>query len=131
MGFDRWVVMLSKRDALYAMLEDGPVLVAVDASQPGVVVPASLMGAPNLVLRYGYSLVPTIPDLFLTTEALMGTLSFQGTPYHCTLPWGAIFSMSVEGCNHAAVWPREEGVEIEIEVEDPPPPKPRHLKLVD
>lgn len=117
--------MLLKRAAMDAMLEDGPVLVAVDTAFPGVEVPGYLRTS-DCVLRFGYQLSPPITDLNLDAETLVGTLYFKGSWFRCELPWGAIFSMKVETSAHIINWPRETAFEIEVEA-----PARRHLKLVD
>jgi hypothetical protein len=102
------------------------------------------------VLRFGYGLTPAIIDLVVDTVGISGTLTFSGVPFHCVLPWPAVYAAVVEGEQRGMVWP-EDIPDVILEApprrdEDrvtpavaPPPaaevaraPRQRgHLKLVD
>jgi hypothetical protein len=86
-----------KRHTIDTMLLRGAVLVHLDARRPEVVVPAELRSDPDLVLRFGYRLSPAVPDFKVDADAISGTLSFHGTPFHCVVPWLAVTGAIVEG----------------------------------
>lgn len=96
-----------KRKAVEALLERGPILLHIDSRQPGVDVPNRLRGNPRLVLRFGYGLTPSIPDLTVAEDALSGTLTFGGVPYPCNVPWPAVYAVMVEGEQRGTVWPED------------------------
>ena len=61
----------------------------------------------SLVLRFGYSLQPAIRDLSVDDEAISGTLTFGGSPFHVVLPWTAVYAAMVEGEQRGTVWPED------------------------
>ena len=129
-----------KRTFVEQLLERGPVLVHVNARRGDVVVPARFRGDPKLVLRFGYGLQPAIVDLAVDTGGMSGTLTFGGVPFHCSLPWPAVYAAVVEGEQRGMVWPEDiPDVILEPPRKDDDRPatengRPRqrgHLKLVD
>lgn len=96
-----------KRKAVEALLERGPILLHIDSRYVGVDVPNRLRGNPRLVLRFGYGLTPSIPDLTVAEDALSGTLTFGGVPYTCNVPWPAVYAVMVEGEQRGTVWPED------------------------
>jgi stringent starvation protein B len=138
-----------KRRTLEALLARGPVLVHVDARRAEVAVPARFRADPSLVLRFGYKLSPPIGDLTVDDEAISGTLTFAGQPFHCVLPWTAVYAAMVEGEQRGTVWPEDVPEDVltgggEPQAPAPAPPAPAraavkvddeprkhgHLKLV-
>jgi stringent starvation protein B len=96
-----------KKRTLEALLARGPVLVHVDARRAEVSVPARFRADPSLVLRFGYQLSPAIADLTVDEDAIAGTLTFGGQPFHCVLPWTAVYAAMVEGEQRGTVWPED------------------------
>jgi stringent starvation protein B len=96
-----------KRRTLEALLSRGPVLVHVDARRAEVAVPPRFRADPSLVLRFGYNLTPAIADLTVDEQAIAGTLTFAGQPFHCVLPWTAVYAAMVEGEQRGTVWPED------------------------
>lgn len=96
-----------KKHTLEALLARGPVLIHVDARRAEVAVPARFRADPSLVLRFGYQLSPAIADLTIDDEAIAGTLTFGGQPFHCVLPWTAVYAAMVEGEQRGTVWPED------------------------
>jgi stringent starvation protein B len=96
-----------KRKTLEALLARGPVLVHVDARRAEVSVPPRFRADPSLVLRFGYTLSPAIADLEVNDTAISGTLTFGGQPFHCVLPWTAVYAAMVEGEQRGTVWPED------------------------
>jgi stringent starvation protein B len=96
-----------KRRTLETLLARGPVLVHVDARRAEVQVPPRFRADPSLVLRFGYTLSPAIADLEVDDNAIAGTLTFGGQPFHCVLPWTAVYAAMVEGEQRGTVWPED------------------------
>src|SRR3954466_2666524 len=96
-----------KRRTLEALLARGPVLVHIDARRTEVTVPPRFRADPSLVLRFGYSLTPAIVDLAVDERGIAGTLTFAGQPFHCVLPWTAVYAAMVEGEQRGTVWPED------------------------
>ncbi len=131
-----------KRQLIEQLLEDGAVLVHLDARRDGVSVPAQLTGDSRLVLRFGYGLAPAIVNLTVDDDGISGTLTFAGVPHHCVVPWSALYAVIAETSQEAMVWPDDVPPEVleamnrlpdEPPIEKPPAPKPGvpHLKLVE
>ncbi|HVK75530.1 MAG TPA: ClpXP protease specificity-enhancing factor SspB [Kofleriaceae bacterium] len=135
-----------KRTVVEDLLGRGPVLIHFDARGDEVEVPPRFKSEPKLVLRFGYTLTPAIPDLTVDERGLAGTLTFGGVPFHCVLPWTAIYAAVIDGDQRGMVWPDDipedllaspEGIEPPSEgpAAPPAPParakRPSHLKLVD
>ena len=133
-----------KRKTLEALLGRGPVLVHVDARRPEASVPQRFRADPSLVLRFGYGLQPSIPDLTVDDDAISGTLTFNGQPFHCVLPWSAVYAAMVDGEQRGTVWPEDVPEDVlststSVENESPaampgapsaPPPPPSAVAAV-
>jgi stringent starvation protein B len=96
-----------KRRTVEALLARGPILVHIDARRPEVEVPPRLRNDPRLVLRFGYGLSPAIADLEVDDRGISGTLTFGGQPFHCVLPWPAVYGAMVDGEQRGTVWPED------------------------
>ncbi len=94
-----------KRTVIEDLLGRGPVLIHFDARRDDVQVPARFKTEPKLVLRFGFALTPAIPDLTVDARGLSGTLTFGGVPFHCVLPWTAIYAAVIDGDQRGMVWP--------------------------
>lgn len=96
-----------KSRVVTGLLGEGAVLVHIDARRDDVKVPAHFRGQSKLVLRFGYGLSPAIADLVVDDFELSGTLTFGGMPFHCVLPWHAVYAAVVEGAEKGHVWPED------------------------
>ena len=78
----------SKQNTMDAFLAEGRVLVQLDSRVEGVQVPDHLRGDPALRLnisgRFGLPL--EVDDI-----GIHATLTFQGDPFECELPWTAVY----------------------------------------
>jgi hypothetical protein len=108
-------VTLSKRAKITEMMRRGPVRIQLDARRADVTVPAKQRAESHLALRFGHDLSPPISDLSIDDHAIAGTLMFDGAPFHCVIPWSAVFGAIVENEPNGTVWP------------DAVPPELRHL----
>ncbi|MEC7525888.1 MAG: ClpXP protease specificity-enhancing factor SspB [Myxococcota bacterium] len=105
-----------KKDVARALLLRGSVLVHLDPRTRGVVVPPWLAKQPQLVLQVGLDLPVPIPDLRVDDEGVFGTLSFNRSPFTCSVPWDAVFALFGED-GMGMVWPEDLPTEIADEVQ--------------
>jgi len=78
-------------------------LLIIDPRQEGVVLPPDLIDAGQPVaLNVGHRMPVPIPDLVVDERGVAGTLSFDRSPFHCTLPWAAVVQISAG--NEHLVW---------------------------
>lgn len=88
--------ILSKHDVVLELLGDGIVSVHLKPCADGVVLPEFLrVKANSVMLDFGYELPKPIPDLTVNDESISGTLSFAGRPFHCVIPWDAVFGVEL------------------------------------
>lgn len=91
-----------KRGKLVELLDEGKVLIGVDATRDGVQLPAHLMERPVVWLalsrRFGLDVFEVGP---LEVRA---NLSFGGVRHLCVVPWAAVFQMTSEATGEEAVF---------------------------
>lgn len=120
-----------KEDVARALLLRGSVFVHLDPRVRGVVLPVHLTRQPQVMLQIGLDLPIPIPDLRVDGEGLSGTLSFNRSPFHCTIPWAAVFALAGEE-GRGMIWetsmPEELTAEVEREMGKRPP---GGLRVVD
>jgi len=111
-----------KDEVLLELLRHGSVFVHLDPRLEGVVVPPWLAEQPQLVLQLGYDLPIPIDDLAVDAQGWRATLSFNRSPFLCTVPWAAVFAV-VDEEGRGMLWPEslpeELRVELRREVGDP------------
>ncbi|NTX17771.1 stringent starvation protein B [Myxococcus sp. CA056] len=83
---------LDKKERLLASLDQGMVMIHLDARRPGVLVPASLRGEAHLRLNLSYRFDP--PDLTVGEWGVRCTLSFSGSRFTVAVPWSALFAIA-------------------------------------
>jgi stringent starvation protein B len=83
---------LDKKERLLASLDQGMVMIHLDARRPGVLVPASLRGEAHLRLNLSYRFDP--PDLTVGEWGVRCTLSFSGSRFKVAVPWSALFAIA-------------------------------------
>jgi hypothetical protein len=106
-----------KKDVARALLLRGSVFVYLDPRASGVRVPPWLAEQPQLVLQVGLDLPLPIPDLRVDDTGVYGTLSFNRSPFTCTVPWSSVFGL-VGDDGMGMVWPDDMPAEIAAEVEE-------------
>ena len=81
---------------LHELLETGlSVLLEIDTTLPGVIIPKNLKHNPTVRLEIGYNLGIPIPDLELNDDGVNCTLTFKkGMTFACFLPWACIIGYS-------------------------------------
>jgi stringent starvation protein B len=105
-----------KKDVALALLEQASVFVHLDPRTDKVAVPAWLKRQPQLVLQIGLNMAIPIPDLEVDEAGLSCTLSFNRSPHHCQIPWGAVFAL-VGDNGRGMVWPDDVPPEVAAEAE--------------
>jgi stringent starvation protein B len=80
-----------------------------------VIVPQDFHDQPQLVLQIGTHLPVPIRDLRVDADGVYGTLSFNRSPFTCTVPWSAVFAL-VGDDGRGTVWPGSMPKEIAAEV---------------
>jgi len=94
-----------KKQILLAFLKRGVAMVHLDARQPEVSVPEQFRTDAHLRLNLSYRY--GIPDFEVGDESVTATLSFGGHPFHCVLPWNAVFAVTSSGTGEGQVWPED------------------------
>lgn len=87
--------------------------VHLDPRGDDVIVPDWFKTNKQLVLQIGIDMAIPIPDLELSNEGIVSTLSFSGKPFCCFLPWHSVFSIvNIEG--KGIIWPEDVPEESEV-----------------
>jgi stringent starvation protein B len=81
-----------KKERLLAALEQGMVMIHLDARRPGVLVPTHLRNESHLRLNLSYRFEPS--DLSVNDWGVRSTLSFSGTRFTVAVPWSALFAIA-------------------------------------
>jgi stringent starvation protein B len=91
-----------KRARLLSLLDEGMVLVRIDASRTGVDVPPHLLGTPGLALNLSRRFRGPLEVGPLEVRA---TLSFNGVQHTCVLPYDAVYLMQSHSSGEVVVFP--------------------------
>jgi stringent starvation protein B len=120
-----------KKLTLLAFLKRGVAMVHLDARHPAVLVPEQFKTDAHLRLNLSYRY--GIPDFEVGDDDVAATLSFGGRPFHCVLPWDAVFAVTSSGTGEGQVWPEDLPTEAARGfVQQQPHPRPRpQLAAVD
>jgi len=109
------------------MLLRGSVFVHLDPRIEDVAVPPWFREQPQLVLQIGLDMAVPILDLKVDDEGVRGTLSFNRSPWFCTIPWEAVFALQ-DDSGKGMIWPEALPAEIQAELAREaglaPPPAP-------
>jgi stringent starvation protein B len=99
----------SKKAVLTELLEQGMVLVTLDARCQGVDVPKHLRDDAQLRLNLSYRF--GLP-MRLDDGGVSATLTFAGTPYACRLPWVSIYLLVSHVTGRPILFPGDVPVEF-------------------
>jgi stringent starvation protein B len=123
----------SKRDALLALLDQGMVMMHLDARRAGVEVPSYLGHEAHLRLNLSYRFL--LNDLLIDDWGVGATLSFRGQPFPCRIPWGALFALTRSGTVEGWLWQEDlppelaattsESTDVGLAPVEPESPRPR------
>ncbi|SEL47782.1 stringent starvation protein B [Stigmatella aurantiaca] len=99
-----------KKERLLAALEQGLVMVHLDARRPGVLVPTHLRNESHLRLNISYRFDP--PDLAVGEWGVRSTLSFSGSRFTVAVPWSALFAITSHVTKEFWLYPDDIPVEF-------------------
>ncbi|SET22878.1 ClpXP protease specificity-enhancing factor SspB [Stigmatella erecta] len=99
-----------KKERLLAALEQGLVMVHLDARRPGVLVPQHLRNEAHLRLNISYRFDP--PDLAVGEWGVRSTLSFSGSRFTVAVPWSALFAITSHVTKEFWLYPDDIPVEF-------------------
>jgi stringent starvation protein B len=112
-----------KKDVAMALLKGPSVYVHLDPRQDSVIVPKWFKKQPQLVLQIGMNMAVPILDLDVGEDGISCTLSFNRSPFWCSMPWSAIYALVGED-GRGMIWPTDVPGELAAKT-----PKPA-LKVV-
>lgn len=93
-----------KRRQLLDMLDKGLVMIHLDPRPEEVIVPAYLKTEPVLRLNLAYGF--RLPALDVGADGIYAVLSFNRQNFGCTIPWGAVFALTMPDNGHdGMLWP--------------------------
>ncbi len=90
-----------KEKAFREMMERGTVMVHLDPQRPGVIVPSQFLTQQVLRLNFAYSF--SIPGFHIDGERVSARLRFSGTRHECSIPWTAVFALTLPDDGHEGV----------------------------
>jgi hypothetical protein len=101
-----------KRDKLLELLDRGMVMIHLDPRCPGVIVPAQFRADPVLRLNVAWQF--QLPALEVGDDGVYAVLSFQRQNFGCTLPWPAVFGLTMPDDEHEGMlWPESMPPELD------------------
>src|SRR3954469_17227743 len=109
-----------KKERLLQALDQGMVMIHLDARRPGVLVPVNLRGEAHLRLNLSYKFEP--PDLSVGDWGVSSTLSFSGSRFTVAVPWSALFAITSQTTKEFWMYPDDMPEEL-IQQAVPQPPE--------
>jgi stringent starvation protein B len=91
-----------KRKIFEQLLGQGIATLHLDARRPGVIVPVRHTCDEWLVLNYSYRY--GIADFTFDDVRVFASLSFQGRPVGCSVPWEAVFAITDATRTQGLLW---------------------------
>jgi stringent starvation protein B len=110
-----------KYDQFLAFLDQGIVMVHLDPRSQGVVVPPEFQADKMLCLNIAYGF--RLPTLEVNQEdGIYAVLSFSQRNFGCTVPWDAIFALTLPHDTHEGVlWPEDVPDDLQVVIPDSSP----------
>ena len=99
------------------MIGQGIVMVMLDPTQPGVVLPDSLLG--HVSLNLNFSLKYGLKDFVYDKQGVRATLSFSKRETFCIVPWTAVFGLRLDEENF--IWPETMPAVLRSRLKELPP----------
>jgi len=93
----------SKLACFSRLVDEGLVLVTLDARVPGVQVPKRFAGALQFHLNFSHRF--RVPDFAYDDLGVRATLGFDTGDFKCVVPWNAVYAMSSQVLNERRVFP--------------------------
>ncbi|MEZ4269311.1 MAG: ClpXP protease specificity-enhancing factor SspB [Myxococcota bacterium] len=101
-----------KREKMLELLDRGMVMIHLDPRAPGVIVPAQFRADPVLRLNVAWQF--QLPALEVGEDSVYAVLSFQRQNFGCTLPWDAVFGLTMPDVEHEGMlWPESMPPELD------------------
>lgn len=82
---------LTKQEFFSKALQSGIATICLDPRIVGVKVPDSCKGQVPLILNFSYRY--HIADFDFDNEGVVASLSFNGSPFRCVIPWNAVIGV--------------------------------------
>ncbi len=121
----------NKKDLLLYLLEKGDAMVCLDARRGDVDVPTNHKGNASLSLILNLNFRRPL-DIF--DDGIYATLSFQGRPYQCVIPFEAVWAIFVPSFHEGQVWegsiPDDVQFDPKLAAAGKPQKQPKILKAV-
>lgn len=123
----------ANKEAVFRAAAERWVFVHLDGRQSDVVLPPKLKDQWYVVLQISTSIPTMTRGLVIDADGVRCTLSFDRRPFHCVIPWEAVFGMvSSDGgiVTYAESMPTEfDGVRAAAQSQPAPRAKPA-LRLI-
>jgi stringent starvation protein B len=116
-----------KKEVALALLEESSLFIHLDPRRPNVVVPKYFMTQPQLVLQVGLNMAIPIPDLHLDEDGITCTLSFNRSPFWCSIPWTSVYALIGED-GRGGVWPEDVPPEVQLQQRGASQQKPQQKR---
>lgn len=101
-----------KRQKMLELLDRGMVMIHLDPRAPGVIVPAQFRADPVLRLNVAWQF--QLPALEIGEDSVYAVLSFQRQNFGCTVPWEAVFGLTMPDVEHEGMlWPESMPAELD------------------
>lgn len=113
-----------KKSRLLTALDQGMVMIHLDARRPGVVVPQNLRTEHHLRLNLSYKFDPQ--DLSVNDWGIRSTLSFSGKRFLVAVPWSSLFAIASYATQEFWMYPDDmppELVQQALQAAKSPPPE--------
>ena len=115
----------NKYDFLISLLEEGDAMVCLDARLPDVEVPKNHKTNPSLNLIFNLNFKH---PLDIQHEGIFTTLSFNGRPAKCSIPFEAVWAIYDPSMKKGQVWEESLPPDVQFQPEEVPnassdPPK--------
>ncbi len=99
------------------LIENGTVMLTLDARGKGVTLPSQFESEFRLNLNFCYSF--GIPDFLFNAKGLSASLSFSGVDSWCDIPWEAVYMMRSHIENNVVLFPESLPPEMIAFLDDP------------
>ena len=107
-----------KKEVCQALLNGPSVYVHIDPRRDGVAVPQWFKKQAQLVLQIGLNMAVPIPDLDVGDDGITCTLSFNRSPFWCSMPWTAVYALVGED-GRGMIWPDDVPAELASQTNKP------------
>lgn len=106
---DPWAAQ--KLQAFERLIDEGMVLVTLDARRAGVSVPPHHGDDPQLGLNFSHRFYTG--DFSYDERGVRSSLSFRGEPFFCDIPWSAVFMLRSHVTDEVFLFPSSVPAELE------------------